>query len=334
MKRLKYEYVWDEEGNIVRADKVNRESKMRSKYYIEGVGETGEIEREEVILNICKNKRNYFRRYPEDKVMRRVEIDIKRYNEGVIHKLAKDLIISGVVREISLPENRLELGGGDLQISGRRWFKVVRAYREYVDKENGLRYDVVVEDSKGNKLGVEIYVTHGVDNEKYNKISRAGMDVIEIDLSGIIVDGDIVDSSVEGKIKDIITQGSSETVWVYNKERERVESWYKNLRELECVRTKHNRDIDGEWFISVINRYGSVCKQMYGMDNCSYRNAIIRGESKYRAIVEAECKRCKRYVLSEWDEDSVVGRVVCNQSKDISNEEMLRLLYRLNKPMR
>lgn len=69
--------------------------------------------------------------------------------------------------------------------------------------------DIVIY-SGGKKMFVEIYVTHGVDDEKLRKLKEADISTIQIDLSH---KKDIV---TKDELEELLLNGINEKEWLYN----------------------------------------------------------------------------------------------------------------------
>jgi hypothetical protein len=75
---------------------------------------------------------------------------------------------------------------------------------------DNIRPDVLIE-SKGQKLMLEIAVTHFIDNEKMEKINKIGISTIEIDLSKY----NMFDVNKD-ELKNIIINNTQVKHWFYN----------------------------------------------------------------------------------------------------------------------
>lgn len=86
----------------------------------------------------------------------------------------------------------------------------------------------------GKILFVEIYVTHAIDSSKLEKLKRAGISTIEIDLSK-------KDRMVtETELRDILLKVSDEKTWKYNVVADKIATKIYELSELKNLDDRDN----------------------------------------------------------------------------------------------
>ncbi len=129
--------------------------------------------------------------------------------ETVLHLLAKEILskastlsIPPVVLNFPLKES--------LVLHNSIEIPVVSV--ELEQKYHPIIPDVVVTSSKNQKLMVEIFVTHKIDEEKQQKIENIGISTIEIDLSAYKES-----AMTEEILQKILLGESEEKYWIFNK---------------------------------------------------------------------------------------------------------------------
>lgn len=105
-----------------------------------------------------------------------------------------------------------------------------------------VRYDVYFPNAR---LGVEIYVTHGVDFEKEKKICSAGDWCLEIDLSE--VSRDIEYSDLEKKLDNVVFSNADFDDWIFG-----VGKYYDYLKSM-C--TKYNSFLEDVLNLKFVSKY-------------------------------------------------------------------------------
>jgi hypothetical protein len=132
-----------------------------------------------------------------------------------------------------------------------------RGYYTEIAKEKKLAFDNVVLERKvgeivpdiiayiGNRpLMIEITVTHGIDDEKYDKIEQLGISTLEIDLSQLETNFD-----PETLYNEIITS-TAHKYWIYNsvaeKEKEKLKGKYL-MEEKEKEEAERIAEEKKEW---------------------------------------------------------------------------------------
>lgn len=155
--------------------------------------------------------------------------DCKNGFETAIHLAAKQLIAERM--EFSFPAVDLHLPGGygckestqNLYTSSVKQLSEVRVEPWL----NGFRPDLVIVDSAGNEVLIEIAVTHFVDNEKLVKIKNRGIHAIEIDISAA---REKLDFSLLNKY---LFNSPSSGIWLYHPLTEKLKQEYLTKRENE-----------------------------------------------------------------------------------------------------
>ncbi len=102
---------------------------------------------------------------------------------------------------------------------------------------DNIRPDVLIE-SRGQKLMLEIGVTHFIDKEKKEKIEKIGISTIEIDLKRY----DMFEVDRE-KLKSIIIDDTKEKKWIFNtKFKQLVEKRRNELKDQIAAKDKEDRE--------------------------------------------------------------------------------------------
>lgn len=91
-----------------------------------------------------------------------------------------------------------------------------------------VRPDIVITLDTGEQIGIEIAVTHKVENDKLEKLKNLGLSTIEIDLSNI-------DSNITlEELKVILLSDNDRRYWIYDSSQKTVDSFIlKNTRILD-----------------------------------------------------------------------------------------------------
>jgi hypothetical protein len=155
--------------------------------------------------------------------------DCKNGFETAIHLAAKQLIAERM--EFSFPAVDLNLPGGygckestqNIYTSNVKQLSEVRIEPWL----NGFRPDLVIVDSGGNEVLIEIAVTHFVDDEKLAKIKSRGIRAIEIDISSA---REKLDFSLLNKY---LFGSPSSGIWLYHPLTEKLKQEYLTKRENE-----------------------------------------------------------------------------------------------------
>lgn len=329
---LRYPYAYDEQGNLVSAETISKEDRLKHEYFIEGLLEDGTTGKEKVTVSIGNKYRNHFKKYPvtsKKYTGQRVSVNIREYNETVIHKIAKQLFEDSTIKRVWLPAVYVSMPGNPIKVRESECFSISKCKTEVLDKNKETQekvvYDVVVYNEFNESLVIEIYVTHKVDLEKREKIERLGRNAIEIDLSDLIQSDKIVTSDIADKIKSRIVYGGQplgikKPIWINNIEENRIHSWFNSLVDQPVTPTRFNYERDGRWYFWAADVKGRLKR-------CPYHDKLdpLSEEGINRMLTETRCKNCERCVSIEYSPVESKGKLICNQS-DVSNAEMLRLL--------
>lgn len=225
-------------------------------------------------------KVHHFAHYKADECNRCVETSL--------HLLAKEILMEELV--IKLPALYLDFGKQTYKmkelIFDERSFEFDNVYIE--KKIDDIVPDIILE-YQGNKLLVEIFVTHNIDDEKLHKIERMGISTLLIDLSEFEIDTSKV------LLKDIIINSTEHKKWVYNKKERAI---YNRFRE------------KAKPFKRAANGTGNFCPQyLYGW----------KGESSARWD---DCIYCE-YCFSINGEVNCLGYSGVSKICDLDNPKLL-----------
>lgn len=140
--------------------------------------------------------------------------------ETSIHMLAKE-ILSEEMR-IKIPAVYLSFSPESYKDEQLIYDEqLVKFDKVYLEKRiDDIIPDVVLE-LNGSKLLVEIYVTHGVDEQKENKIKEIGISTLLIDLSN-------QDYEISKEyLKEILLNDTDNKKWIYNKKEREIYNRFK-----------------------------------------------------------------------------------------------------------
>ncbi len=161
---------------------------------------------------------------------------------------------------------------------------------------DGIIPDIVI--YAGNKqLFVEIYVTHKIDDKKLDKLKKADISTIEINLSK-------KNSTITTEeLKGLLLNDSEEKTWKYNSLAN------KQLKRFYSIADKRK----------IISRGYAL-----HIDNCPIKSRIYRG--KPYANFTDDCLYCK-YFISNENDDTILcsGRLRISEIKDFSIPEEKRI---------
>lgn len=175
---------------------------------------------------------------------------------------------------------------------------VSKAKEIVIDKvELEKRFNDVVPDivvySGGKQFFIEIYVTHPIDEQKLEKIQKAGISTIEIDLSKK------TSSLSVAELSEILIGDSVDKKWKYN--------------------SFANKHLD--LFYSIADRRRMVSRGLaLHVDNCPIRSRVRRG--KPYANFYDDCLGCDYCILYETDKKEIL----CSGRRRIANVEDFRVL--------
>lgn len=158
--------------------------------------------------------------------------------ESALHLAAKEIIAAA--DEIMIPEVRLQFPHSyrpDILIHESMKVKI-----DHVELEK--RFDNIIPDvvvySGRKKFFIEIFVTHAIDDRKYQQIRTLDISTIEIDLSGC------EDMPDKRELSGILLEDSPLKAWVYNAVEERLLQKYiaasKKMKVINRGFAKHVDD--------------------------------------------------------------------------------------------
>lgn len=94
--------------------------------------------------------------------------------------------------------------------------------RVYLEKKfDNIIPDIILE-SKGNKLFVEIFVTHDVDEIKLEKIKKLGISSLIVDLS------ELEYSISKDELREILINDVVKKRWIYNRKQKEMSNRFKD----------------------------------------------------------------------------------------------------------
>lgn len=319
--KLKYIYVFDENGNLVDATTLVYEDRLNHTYHIEGFDDKGNKVDIPVYPVIGKVKRPHFKTFPRKDGESAYYVNIKGYNETIIHKLARQLFLEGKIRFIRLPSYKLELSNGIVINKPAKFDSLFDIKGEQILKtpdEERIKVDILASAFGNRQLAIEIYVTHAVDKHKLDKIQQIGIDTIEIDLSSLISDNRPAAESIKSDILSLITLGEA-IHWISNKEQLMVADWEKNRITYQINPSRHHQGRDGGWYIWAADNLDKLT-------HCPYRDQLDDKSNcmEHRWLCETRhCGKCERATVLYTN--GVPSKLMCNQS-EVSNAEILRMV--------
>ncbi len=156
------------------------------------------------------------------------------YLETTLHLAAKEILLKN--REIVFPMYDIEDG----RYTNKKSFK----YRNVVSEEKieDIIPDIKLNFGNGNQVFVEIKVTHEVDDIKLEKLKRIGVSTLEIDLSTLEFEGDVLELN---ELEKIILQDTNFKRWVfdknYKKNKSKHEEYLEDLEKKEIEKKESYR---------------------------------------------------------------------------------------------
>lgn len=147
--------------------------------------------------------------------------------ETSLHMLAKEILSRAVtfwVPEVILNLSRRE----DILIGGSTEISIASV--ELEKKYHPIIPDVVVTTTEGEKLIVEILVTHEVDSEKQKILNDIDISALEIDLS-MYKDNNFL----EDEVRDVLLGTNEKKYWVHNKEESSYKFKLRNKSDLISI---------------------------------------------------------------------------------------------------
>lgn len=210
-----------------------------------------------LVAKLGRGKRvRHFAHYAERDIV--LDCSAQKANESGLHQMAKEIVKESAY--INLPE---------IQISARRdlsrneddWEQLQPLILEkkrklqFSNAETEVRCDGFVPDIyipiRDSVLLVEIAVTHYVDIEKYNRIKRAKVPAIEIDISDFLKN---TESFSEDELRKELLDSVEHKRWIYHRrEQEGIQKLRarNQKRELEyqakCKREQEQREQQEKW---------------------------------------------------------------------------------------
>ena len=213
--------------------------------------------------------------------------------ETALHLAAKEILFNA--KKMVIPPLFLKF-----PYSRRSEIKIVDAQTIIIDKvelekiHNDIIPDIVVY-SCNSKFFVEIYVTNRVDEIKLEKIKKAKVSVLEIDLSKI--DRDISHE----ELKKYLLKLCKEKYWLYNVN---IEKWEQKFRHF----------VDRKPIVKI--GFGEY------VNNCPFSSKYYMGNAY--ANLSKECLYCDYFIGIEG------GYVLCNGTVKISTKEDYKKYIRKN----
>lgn len=150
------------------------------------------------------------------------------YLETVLHLTAKEILLNS--REIVLPIYNVRDG----DYSNDRSF----SYRGVIaeKKVEDIIPDIQLEFNNGNKVFVEIRVTHEVDDIKLEKLRNIGISTLEIDLSTLKFEDEVFELK---DLEKVILEENDLKKWVYDRQEKKNKA--KRKKYLEDLRIAEER---------------------------------------------------------------------------------------------
>lgn len=316
VKDLKHVFAFNEDNELVRASELCKDSKTGHTYHIVGRDSiTLEKMSEPVMIVLSDKKRNHFRRYPITSPNRNKNfiLNKKAWKETLVHRLAKNLLESGRVNRLILPEcvHRSKSGNRKIIVENQSYFVIKEVNIEYIDKSNNRRYDALLKDINGRSLAVEFFVKHKVEQDKVTDMQSSGVEAIEINLSDLVnLDEIEIEEAIASRMSGM-TIGYVE--WLSNNRLGTLNRWFSQQVYFTMTKTAFKNRKDGNWYIDSYGRHEEI-------PNCPYYADVKDGTK--RSLVETQCAVCKRCTIL----DATNGKMVCNQS-NIDISEIIKFIY-------
>jgi len=199
--------------------------------------------------------------------------------ETVLHLAAKDILTA--TDQIFLPEVIVEFSSGFRKIELAE-SKAYQIDSVLVEKKIGNIIPDLILDIDGHQLLVEVFVTHGVDEEKLRRIRELGISAIEIDLSSVPRDLPM------RVLSDLIVSGLENKKWLNN---ERVNSTYSELMlkaaliKIEKLTDKRLNPYDVS-YVRGVNRCPEMMRRVEKNDSSIGVEAEFCCYCKYCLVIE------------------------------------------------
>lgn len=201
--------------------------------------------------------------------------------ETALHLAAKEIITSA--KEMTIPQVKLQFPHS--YRDGILIHESMKVQIDHVELEK--RFEDIVPDiaiySGEKKFFVEIFVTHAIDERKFEKIKKMDISTIEIDLS------ELSDLSDEAELMKVILEDNPKKIWKYNRVEEKLLQKY--IAASEKLWIKHR---------------GPAVH----VDNCPKKMRTWRG--KTYANVTDDCLACES--LISWGGES--NYILCIGKQD------------------
>ena len=151
----------------------------------------------------------------------------------------------------------------------------------------------------GKILFVEIYVTHAIDSSKLEKLKRAGISTIEIDLSK-------KDRMVtETELRDILLKVSDEKTWKYNVVADRISTKIYALSERKSLED---------------------CDEGIYVDHCPVKSWLFGKNVRADFVQDCrECVFCYKYFFIQGEEGDIIRSLLCAGKDSIAEIEDIRI---------
>ena len=229
------------------------------------------------------------------------------YLETVLHLAAKEILLNN--REIVLPIYNVE----DDNYSNQRKYPYVRVFSER--RVQDIVPDIILDFGDKNYLFVEIKVTHEVDDVKLEKLKRIGVSTLEIDLSLLEFEENVLELE---DVKNFILYDTSFKHWVYDKQykknRERRKKYLEDLRKEE-ERQRIEKERQEKFFkeYRIKNYYkGFSIGVLWLNENNNLSGYIFYEEKEYHVLFEknfSSKKNSPKYIMKYQDEDGMWFKV-------------------------
>lgn len=244
------------------------------------------------------------------------------FNSAVTKHMILEMLKSGAIDSIKLPIVKINAGiNGEMKVMPEYRKVLNNGKQKYtVEKYEGSYADFVIEDND-----TVVIITVGEKDKTVEYCKKHKINYIIFDQYAFDPKGDYFSVEDEVKLKNEIENGTNLVYWGYNVEKANVEEWQKGLVTQTAIRTKHNKDADGEWFIWAADEKSKIV-------HCPYRDSFnnISNIGTERYLTQKQCEQCNRFVTSKLPVYSLAknGSMICNHS-NISNGYIMGLMVRV-----
>lgn len=213
--------------------------------------------------------------------------------ETSLHLMAKDILSQ--TKKITIPAVYVEFPDSDRSPQLYRAAQEVTIDRVVLEQ----RYDNFIPDVAlhigGKILFVEIYVTHAIDSSKLEKLKRAGISTIEINLSK-------KDRMVtETELRDILLKVSDEKTWKYNVVADRIATKIYALSERKSLED---------------------CDEGIYVDHCPVKSWVFGKNVRADFVQDCrECTFCYKYFFTHEEEGDLIRALLCAGKERIAEIE-------------